>query len=43
MVVNTADGKDYMPEEENGPPVEAGCPFNVQPWSVVLLLRLAPK
>jgi isoamylase len=43
MVVNTADGKDFMPEEENGPPVEAGSPFNVQPWSVVLLLRLAPK
>jgi isoamylase len=43
MVINTADGKDFMQDEENGPPADAGSSFNVQPWSLVLLRSLAPK
>ncbi len=43
VVLNTADEKDFMQEEENGPAIDAGAVLQVQPRSLVLLRRLAPK
>jgi glycogen operon protein len=43
VILNTADEKDLLAEQETGPAVEAGEPVRVQPYSVVLLRRIEPK
>ncbi len=42
VVLNTADEKDFMQEEENGPAIDAGAVLQAPPRSLVLLRRLAP-
>ena len=43
VVLNTAEDKDFMQEEEGGPTIEAQGSINVQPWSLVLLRRTVPQ
>jgi len=43
MILNTADEKDLLAEQEPGPAIEAGERILVQPSCVVLLGRIEPK
>jgi glycogen operon protein len=43
VLLNTADEKDLLAEQEIGPAVEAGERSQVQPLSLVLLRRIEPK
>jgi len=43
LVLDTADEKDLMTEQDDGPELDAGACVQVQPWSLVLLRRVAPK
>jgi isoamylase len=43
LVLNTADDADFLQDEQSGPAFDAGATLPVQPWSLVLLRRLAPK
>jgi glycogen operon protein len=43
LVLNTAEETDHMSEDELGPELEAAGRMPVQPWSLVLLKRIAPK
>jgi isoamylase len=43
VILNTADEKDLLAEQEMGPAVGAGERTQVQPLSIVLLRRIEPK
>jgi isoamylase len=43
VVLDTGEDKDFMHDEESGAAFDAGGVLKVQPWSLVLLRRLAPK
>ena len=43
VILNTADEKDLLAEQEIGPAVEAGGHVQVQPSSLILLRRIEPK
>jgi glycogen operon protein len=43
VVLNTAADTDYMSEDELGPEIAAGGQMHVEPWSLVLFKRIAPK
>jgi glycogen operon protein len=43
LVLNTADEKDLLAEQENGPEIAAGGTIQVQPWSLVLLRSVSPS
>jgi isoamylase len=42
-LLNTAEDKDRLGEGEEAPPIAAGARLQVQPWSLVLLRRSAPR
>jgi glycogen operon protein len=42
VVLDTADEKDLMLEQESGPELGAGARLQVQPWSLMLLRRVTP-
>ena len=41
VVLNTADEKDLLAEQDNGPELAAGSKIQVQPWSLVVLRSVA--
>jgi glycogen operon protein len=43
QVLSTAEEKDLLAEQEDGPRVAAGSRMQVQPWSLVLLRQVSPK
>jgi isoamylase len=43
LILNTADEKDLLAEQEIGPAVEAGERIQVEPSSLILLRRMEPK
>jgi isoamylase len=43
LILNTAEEKDLLAEQEEGPAVSAGDRIEVQPWSLVLLRQPTAK